>query len=276
MIYTFTTIETNLIGSSGVTLKEQNTQDGMSMLLGSLGSTSYTVSRICVWADNPNQLENIIFIDDIDANGNVVSVPMIPYLDSKQLQNQCCFDLSGYMLTVNSKIGYQIKGETTLRLSFTVETSKALSTGIQIQEITGVNEIKDVREKLGQTEPEEKSGWNEIKPSTGKEPGEKTQGKSDNVVMTQESLQQEITQAWPSEKLEDLYAPESSPIYTDKQEGMDKVVEKYEEKAPVQEKINLITKHSYNSNAILILIGGAIGIWLLSGKPNVIKSITKQ
>lgn len=277
--YTFTVIESNLLGDTGVTIKEESAQDGMALLLNSLGNTNYEITSLCLWTDNPKQLDNIVFVDDIDANGNITSIPFIPYIDSNALQNRACIDLTGFKLNVNTKINYQIEGNTNIKMTFNLATNKELSTPKLIQEITGVDEIKDLRSKLGQVEPDESSGWDKVKPSEGKEPEEKGGGEAkpanDNVLSMQENLEKPMEQVWNALKKEDILALKADETYLNKQKVLqsgDVVTKKTDQE--VAKIVKTIPKYNYDSEIVTLVVLGAIGLWIVSGRPNIIKNLT--
>lgn len=275
-VYTFSVIETNLVGDTGVIIKEDSATNGMALLLNSLGDTNYIIDQLCLWTDNKLQLDNLIFVDDVDPNGNVTSYPFVPFIDSNSLQNQCCFNFNDHKFDQNTRLRYDIKGFTNLRLSFKMSTNSKLSISEKIKEIAG-DEFEAIKTDIGQIEPEEKTGWDKAEPSKGKEPEEKGGGgakpANDNILKMQDNLDIPLEVVFDLMKKEDLLKVTIDESFVKKQIDIGTV----SPGAPLPTMKTIIKKpktYKYDNQMVTIIVLGAVGVWLLSGRPD-LKQVLK-
>lgn len=268
--YTFSAVETNVIGDSGVTIKEESTEGSLNLLLNSIGNTNYLIDSVCIWTDNPSQLDKVLFMDDIEVNGNIKSLTFIPYLDSKILQRQFCIDFSEYggiKLNENTKFNYDILGNTNLTITFNITTNKILSIPNLIKSETGIDEFEDTREKMGVIEPEELSGFEKPKISEGDEPEEqkKAEAKANasQVTSFQESALDPLTKIWGENEKGEILSPKPDPKFALMQEEIDGKLT-----PPEISLLKMAPKEFYKikSNKVLLIALGALGIWFISGK----------
>lgn len=275
-VLTFTKIEENLIGDTGIVAAAQTSD--LNSFLASTGGEKYILSSLNLVTDNPDQIREPITIKKDDPDGNSTSVVKVIQLDSYQRNlNINNYPLGDVQFDADTKFEYRILGNTQVKftLNFNSKVRKLLSNAEELKEAIGFTDTiqMQVIRSMGLSELEEeqeKALIKGLRPMLFQEPEEKKQKK----LSVREKIFGE-----PEEDKEGVDKPTVFQQKTkEKFPSEKKVVKKKKKiikKGPIRQKEMAILPFDYKLLIALILFGSYMLSSIDFKNNNILKHLEK-